>query len=96
MLSAAFWWHGGRIGCTLWGGRSGTTTGWTKAKAGECVCTEVVKEQWDEGLVRAAYEELASWVKAGRRLKMWEKIVVKWLGEVSSVTGKILSSTAGN
>lgn len=27
---------------------------------------------------------------------MWEKIVVDRLGEVSSVTGKMLSSTAGN
>lgn len=73
--------------------------GETKAEAGECVHTEVVGEQWDEGLVeglvRIAYEEVESSVKAERRLKMWEKIVLDRLGEVSSVTGKMLSA-AGN
>ena len=35
-------------------------------------------------------------MKAERRLKMWEKIMVDRLGDVSAVAGKILSSTAGN
>lgn len=34
-------------------------------------------------------------MKAERRLKMWEKIMADRLSEVSSVTGKILSTTPG-
>lgn len=35
-------------------------------------------------------------MKAERRLKMWQKTVVGRLGEVGSVTRKVLSSAAGN
>lgn len=53
-----------------------------------------MQELWDEGMVEGLVRTVHNKVNAGRRLKMWEKIVVNGLGELSSVTGKI--STAGN
>lgn len=55
---------------------------------------ELSNEGMVEGLVRTMHNEVESYVKTERRLKMWEKIEVNSLGELSSVTAKI--STAGN
>lgn len=55
---------------------------------------ELSHEGMVEGLVRTVHNKVESQLKAERRLKMWEKVVVNRLGELSSVTAKI--STAGN
>lgn len=62
MLLAGSWWHGEGMACRL--GIARWMKDETKAEAGECLHTEVLKEQLDEGMVegqvRTPYEEVES------------------------------------